>query len=117
MYARIYSRHRRGGCWRDREEVREPRRTVYDAARLESNAPLLASRPLSSVWLHGANATILPSYVCAEPLKGTTGGEAREKTAGQFDGTHEATVDISPACRHRGNLALRRTGEVTAISR
>lgn len=48
-------------------------------------------------------------------LKGMTGRETRKKTAGQFDGT-EATADISPTRRHRGNLALRRTErEVTAI--
>jgi len=64
--------------------------------------------------LNKANATIcVHMFAQNHRLKGTTGGEPRKKTARQFDGTHEATMNISLA-RHRGNLALYR-GEVTAI--
>jgi len=101
MYVRIYLRHRCEGCWKDnwreRERVRESRQTVYDAARLESNAPLVASHPFPSVWLNRTNATI-----CVHPFAQTIGWKGQLERLGkilvaQFDETHEATADISPA--------------------
>lgn len=47
------------------EREREGGGTVYDAVQLESNAPLVASRPLPLVQLSGAN--YLRPYVCAGP--------------------------------------------------
>lgn len=100
---------------RKRTGVRELRGTVYDAVRLESNVPLHVLFPPSAE--RGECDYLRPRMFARDyRLKGMTGRETRKRTAGQFDGTHEATADISPTRRHRGNLALRRTErEVTGI--